>query len=349
VLLSQLRIAGAGGFDDLTLPLEDAGGSPRRLVVLFGGEGTGKSALLAAIASTRPGHAVAQGPAPDPETPPPFAVADWFLGDDDPARPHLLRVMSPNAKLEGERDDVALSRRREQALFDRRAAEGGFVLVAFSGARWFSRTPVLLTTPERTVLRYDLKSTLSLDDPTRADLARETRQILSFAAIASALSSPGSAEAARFGALDAALRAALLVMLEGAGIGYVGVSPSRLEPVFSRDGREIELDDLPRSLRHRVAFAALSIRALAAGYPGRDPRDAEGVVLLDDLEVEQDAKAQEALPALLRRALPRVQWIVTTASPQVAAGCEAGEVLALRRLPGSSTVELHQGTAAVMH
>ena len=119
--------------------------------------------------------------------------------------------------------------------------------------------------------------------------------------------------------------------------------------MFSREGREAGLDELPRSLRHRVAFAALTLRALAAGYPGRDPRDAEGVALVDDLEVEQDPKAQEALPALLRRALPRVQRIVTTASPHVTAGCEAGEVLALRRLPGSASVELYQGTAALVH
>jgi hypothetical protein len=47
------------------------------------------------------------------------------------------------------------------------------------------------------------------------------------------------------------------------------------------------------------------------------------------------------LPALLRRALPRVQWIVTTASPPVAAGCDVSEVMALRRMLGSTRVELH--------
>ena len=125
MLLSQLHAAGVPNLDRLSLPLDDASGTPRRLVVLFGGEGVGKTSLLAAIASTRPGHAVAQG-AGTPEEPPPLVAADWFLGDDDPTRPHPLRVVSPNAKLPGERDDAALLRRREQALFDRRAGEGGF-------------------------------------------------------------------------------------------------------------------------------------------------------------------------------------------------------------------------------
>jgi hypothetical protein len=44
-----------------------------------------------------------------------------------------------------------------------------------------------------------------------------------------------------------------------------------------------------------------------------------------------------------------VQWIVTTASPVVAAACEVGEVIALRRMPGSPHVQLHQGLEAAVH
>jgi hypothetical protein len=380
VLLSQLQLSGLPHLDGLTIRLDDdaagadgGAGGPRRLVVVFGGEGVGKTSLLAAIASTRPGHAVAQsaiqvggqiGAQTARSDEPPFVAASYTLGDDDPGRPHPLLVVSPNAKLPGERDDAVLLRRREQGLFDRRAAEGGFVLVAFSGARWFSRTPVLLTTPDRTILRHDVRASTSFDDATRGDLARETKQVLSYAAIAAALGAgaahedhrrevipeASAAEArARTASLDEALRETLAVLLEDSGAVYLGTSERTLEPVFSHDGRDVDLDDLPRSLRHRVAFGALTVRALAAGYPGKDPRTAEGLVLLDDVEVEQDARAQPALPGLLRRALPRVQWIVTTASPQVAAGCEVSEVLALRRLPGSRRVELHSGLEAVVH
>jgi hypothetical protein len=357
LLLSQIHVSGASVLDRLTLGLDDASGGLRRLVVVFGGEGVGKTSLLAAIASTRPGHAVAQSggasgaSAAGPDASPPFVAADWFLGDDDPARPHPLRVVSPNAKLPGEADEAALLRRREQALFDRRAAEGGFVLVAFSGARWFSRAPVLLTTPERTVLRHDARAAAIFDDATRADLTRETKQVLAFAAVSAALarSALDQAAARRFLALDRALGETLAVLLEGTGAAYLGTSERTLEPLFTLGDREVELDDLPRSLRHRVAFGALTVRALAAAYPGRDPREAEGVVLLDDLEVQHETRALAGLPALLRRALPRVQWIVTTASPHVAAGCDASEVMALRRLPGSARVELHQGLEAVVH
>lgn len=347
MLLSRLQLAAVGGLD-LVASFLDASGVPRRLTVIFGGEGVGKTAVLAAIASTRPGHAVALGQAPSGDAPGPCAVADWLLGDDDPARPHPLRVVSPNARLEGERDDAALARRREQALFDRRAQEAGFVACAISGARWFSRTPVLLSAPERGLLRWDARAAVVFDDPARADLARETRQILAYAGIGAALAR-GRPEGARLALLDGALREALEVILEGTGVAYVDVSPTKLEPTFTLRGREVDLDDLPRSVRHRVALVALPLRALGAAYPGRDPRAAEGVVLIDDLEVELDPAAQQALPARLVRALPRVQWIVTTSSLSVALGAELDQVVALRRSPGSGEVELHRGPAAVLH
>ncbi len=347
VLLAQIRLSGSSVQEDLHLSLTDERGAPRRLVVLFGAEGVGKTAILAAIASTRPGHSVVQTARPG--APPTFAVADWSLGDDDPQRPHLLRVLNPNARLEVERDDEVLARRREQALFDRRAAEGGFACITFSGARWFSRAPLLLTTPTRTLLRHDVRAPASFDDATHADLTRETKQVLSFAGIAAALARSRGGEPGRFEAFEGALHGVLTALLEGTGITFTGVDPARLEPMFDAGGREADLDDLPRRARHRVAFGALALRALSAAYPERDPREAEGVILLDDLEVQQDLASQSALPSLLRRALPRAQWIVTTSSPAVVSGCDANSVVALRRMTEEGPVEVYQGAGAVMH
>ncbi|HZF54055.1 MAG TPA: hypothetical protein VE093_35665 [Polyangiaceae bacterium] len=357
MLLSLARLSGIGPFDDLAISFCDDDGAPRKLTVLFGGEGVGKTSILAALASTRPGHAVAQmvnQRGSSSSGPQPYAVADWVLSDDDPARPHPLRVASPTASLE-EREDAATLRRREQALFDRKATEGGYVLVTFSGARWFSRTPVLLTTPERTILRYDVRATASFEDATRADLTRETKQVLSFIGVASALSRSAGGEATsgtapRFAGLDHRLREVLDVLLPAAGCSYVGVDPVRLEPLFeTSEGRVVELDDLPKSARHLTAFGALTMRALAAAYPGKDVREAEGVVLIDDAEVHLELHLQRALGALLRKALPKVQWILTTSSPAVTLGCDTQEVLALRRAPASGRVELFEGPLAVVH
>src|SRR5258706_12328976 len=136
MLLAQVGLSSVAPFQDVTFPFATAEGAPRLVTVVLGGGGVGKTSLLASIASTRPGHALPQTRPwvkPQGDGPHPFAVASWALDDDDPARPHVLRVASPNAVIE-EREDESLLRRREQAHFDRRASEGGFVAVAISGA-----------------------------------------------------------------------------------------------------------------------------------------------------------------------------------------------------------------------
>src|SRR4051812_46771965 len=199
--LVSVRLRNVGVFDDTTIRFADgptasamavagaaldedddsAPSPPRPVTVLFGADGIGKTTLLTALAVTRPGYALP--PAPYPRGPatagapdgPSVVTTEWLLGEDDPERPHPLIVTSPSAVLDGETTDAASARRREQALFDRRAqSDGGFVFVGFSGARWFSRTSNMLSVPERSVLKYDVRHAASFDDPTRADLTRET-------------------------------------------------------------------------------------------------------------------------------------------------------------------------------
>lgn len=369
--LASVRLRNVGVFDDTTVRIEGrdpaaaAAGeaddeaaviAPRPVTVLFGADGIGKTTLLTALASTRPGHALPPVPYPtgavaasraEASNGPPLVATEWLLGDDDPERPHPLIVTNPSAILEAESPDAAVARRREQALFDRRAqGDGGFVFVGFSGARWFSRTPISLSSPERSVLRYDVRQAASFDDPTRADLARETKQVLAYAGIARALAAgrERSERYERIERFDAALREVVDVVLEPFGLTYAGVDPLSLEPrAADGAGRAMPFDALPRSARHLVAFGALSLRSLFAAYPrAEDPRACEGVVAIDDVEVQLDPALLRALVPLLRRALPNVQWILTTASAQLAMACAPGEVVALRR-SDSSRIEAAEG------
>jgi hypothetical protein len=274
-----------------------------------------------------------------------YVVTEWVLGEDDPERPHPLVVASPTAVFAGESADAAAVRRREQALFDRRAQnEGGHVFVSFSGARWFSRVPNLLTVPERSILRYDVRQpNTTFDDPTRADLTRETKQVLSYAAVGSALSA-GRAEFHHLGRFEQALREVVDIALAPFDLTHAGVSPTTLEPqARSPHGGLIAFDALPRAARHLVSFVALPLRALSAAYPGSEaPREREGVVAIDDAESQQDPTLQRELVPLLRRALPNVQWILTTASTHLALACDSADVVALRRT-STSRVELGEG------
>lgn len=357
--LARLELFGYGALAGVRLAFGEE--EPRPMTVLFGGDGVGKTSILGAIGNTRPGHAIPIIPrrarnfgAPDEgERAVPFVVADWVLGDDDPGllptsggpmRPHPLRVTSPNAQL-GDADGEVALRRREQALFDRRAQEhGGYVFVSLSGARWFSRTPVVLASPERTILRYDPKTSPSFDDATRADLTRDVKQVLSFAGVGSALG------AAPIVAFDHALRETAALALAPFRAEYAGVHATSLEPMFSFEGRDVGFEDLPRGARHLLATTTLAVRAVAAAYADERPiREREGVVVVDDLESQQDAPLLRHVPAMLRAALPRVQWIVATSSPAVTLGCERGEVVALRREVESDHVVVHEGAFAVLH
>lgn len=357
--LLRVRLRNVGPFEDTTLdfasPAEagtDADAAPPRVprpvTVLFGGDGTGKTTLLSALALTRPGYALPplpQGREARADGHAAQVASEWILGEDDPERPHPLLVTSPSAVLDGETADAATARRREQALFDRRAqAEGGFVFVAFSGARWFSRAANMLSAPERSIVRYDVRAVSSFDDPTRADLARDTKQVLSYAAIARALGRD-RAEYIHFARFDAALREVVDVLLAPFGCSYAGTSPATLEPE-ARDerGRVVPFDALPRPARHLAAFGALTLRALFAAYPGaEDPREREGVVAIDDVEAQQDPAVLRSLVELLHRALPSVQWILTTASTQLAMACSADEVIALRRSGPTGAIEIGEG------
>lgn len=346
--LLSLRLRNVGVFADTEVVLaDDARGEtrePRLVNVLFGADGIGKTTLLTALSVTRPGYSLPPVPHPRafgpglgasarPPEVPSYAVTEWLLGADDPERPHPLVVASPTAVIDAEAADEALTRRREQSLFDRRAqSEGGFVFVALSGARWFSRTPNMLSMPERAVMRYDVRHAQTFDDPTRSDLTRETKQVLAYASIAQALGGE-RAEYAHLGRFDAAVRAVTDIMLEPFGYTYAGVSPLSLEPEARHpSGRIIGFDALPRAARHLVAFGALPLRALFAAYPhAEDPRDSEGVVAIDDVETQQDPATLRGLVSLLRRALPGVQWILGTSSTQLANACAPGEVVSLRQ------------------
>jgi len=346
--LVGLHLVGVGPFEDVTLPFADDDGAPRMFTVIQGVGGVGKTTVLAAIAATRPGHAVAGLPGPAGEAGGGTVTASYRLGLDDPERPHPLHVATPTARVFAD-DEAEALRRREQALFDRLAREGGFVHVSLGATRWFSRQPLVLHAPGRTLARYDVRGAPGAEDPTRADLAREAKQALAYAGVAGALAE-GRPDRRRFQLLARAMREAVQTVLAVVQIRYAGVDPLTLEPCFvTGEGAAVPFDGLPTRARHLVAFVALPVRALWAAYPARDPLDAEGIVTIDEVDLQQDPASLALLGPALERALPGVQWILTATSPALAASLEPQQVLALRRGMDARGVELHTGVAAFTH
>jgi hypothetical protein len=147
-----------------------------------------------------------------------------------------------------------------------------------------------------------------------------------------------------------AMHVAVNQLVELVGFEYRGLDPRSFEPGFrDESGRLRAFDALPTRARHLVAFAALTVRTMAAAYPLRDPLEAEGLVLIDEVDLYQDeSNLQRLLPAL-RAALPAVQWVLTTSSAAAAGAADTRDVLALRRTPDRNRVEVFVGSDARTH
>lgn len=343
--LLRTRVKGIGPFDDIELGF-DADGEPRPLTVVHGGGGVGKTSLLMAIANTRPGNSVLSSGITSEREQTGTVICEFYLGQDDPERPHPLVVASPNARVHAD-EALEILRRKEQALFDRVAREAGFVFVHIPASRWFSRQPI--TVSARGMARYDVRSTATHEDPARADLSREVKQILAYGTLTSALAGePRTTN--RFTVLVSALEQAVNTALALVGIRWIGLDPLSLEPIFRcEDTRVSSFDQLPTRARHLIAFTAIPVRALWAAFPHRDPRDAEGIVAIDEIDMHQDPVVQARVTSALVAALPKVQWIVTATSPIVASNCDARDVIALRRAPEEAAIRGYTGDLARIH
>lgn len=341
--LLSIRLHCPETLGDLTVSFAGEDDAARPFTLVYGAPGSGKTTLLSAICNTRPGHTVVL--AGRPSEPRCYAECAWQLGLDEPGSERVLVLQSPNAPADFARQNV--SDRRDVVLAERLAREGGFVSLVFSALRWFSRSPLLLAVPERSAGRTELRGREALDDAARNDLTREVKQALAYAAIVRAL--PQS-DNERHHSLGDAMADIVSALAQLGHLKYAGLDPRTLEPRFlDPESRSISFDGLPTHLKHCVAFGALTVRALWNAYPGIDPRRAEGVVAIDEIDLHQDTASASRLMDVLAQQLPAIQWILTTRSSELLACREKSETLALRRLEPHGHISVHVGPDAQVH
>lgn len=97
----------------------------------------------------------------------------------------------------------------------------------------------------------------------------------------------------------------------------------------------IEALDLPDGFRSSAAWLADLCAAWCDKQPEKaksaNPKDIEAIVLIDEIDLHLHPSLQRELVPRLRKALPKVQWIVTTHSPLVLANFDVNEIIALDR------------------
>ena len=353
MFLERVRVVGLGPFEEIDVEFCERPGEPRLLTVIHGDGGTGKTTLLAAISATRPAHHVVQTSIWRRPGVTPHTVCEWALRAEDPDRPHALKVATPGVTIEADEQREQL-RRREVVLFDRLLAErGGFAFVGLPGTRRFPRANLLIGDPARTVLRADNRGAPGFQDANGVELTRPVKLILAYAGMSAALADSGRGVQRPGGdprVLAEAIDGALDELLGLVGYRYVGLSARTFEPRFELpSGEDVPFDALPIQVRQLVGLATISAHQLWVANRGADPRDCEGTVLVDDLELNLSVPVQLELLPSLRRILPKAQWIVSTSSPMLAHAATLGATVTLRRDPGSDRVEAYEGELALTH
>lgn len=113
-------------------------------------------------------------------------------------------------------------------------------------------------------------------------------------------------------------------------------STVRIKSEFNPHG--VRLEDLSDGYQSMVALSADMMRVLMKGWELAEK--AHGIVMLDEIDVHLHPRWKMEVSASLRRAFPRVQFIVTTHDPLCLKGARNGEVRVLSRNGERSQVSI---------
>jgi ABC-type molybdenum transport system ATPase subunit/photorepair protein PhrA len=131
-------------------------------------------------------------------------------------------------------------------------------------------------------------------------------------------------------------------------LGSEGLTPERSEAgakiQFSLRDATMDVIDLPDGFRTTVAWLADLCAAWHDRADGEkadtDPTSITGIVMLDELGLHLHPSFEKALVPQLRKALPRVQFIVSTHSPLVLSSFDRAELVMLDANSPTGTREL---------
>ncbi len=110
-------------------------------------------------------------------------------------------------------------------------------------------------------------------------------------------------------------------MMDGSGWTGLRYSPSYQTVVMSHpEFGELKVDQLSDGQRNMIAMVgdiAYRCVKLNPGLAARAPMETDGIVLIDEIDMHLHPQWQQVVIASLREAFPKIQFIVTTHSPQV--------------------------------
>jgi uncharacterized protein (TIGR02646 family) len=262
-------------------------------LTLLGENGTGKSSVLQAIALALMGQRHANELGLDAST---------FVRRDAPRRWGRVQV-----KLATIPDPIEVQYRRSSREFKCKSAEPKVLLLGYGATRLLrAREPDPVTAPPHVRIRNLFDPTAPLSDVESWLLDRKALNRRQFDAVTNALKD---------------------LLLLGPDDSFKR-DPDRIE-VIQRGECPVPLRQLSDGFQSVVALAADVMKSLLERFPAMD--EAEGIVLVDEIETHLHPAWKIQIVERLRRAFPRVAFIVTTHDPLCLKGLDDGEIVLLRR------------------
>ena len=140
------------------------------------------------------------------------------------------------------------------------------------------------------------------------------------------------------------LRTVLRTAADGGELlpGFLSIDLKTVETVSIRVGeRNLHIPAGWLSDGHQAVIAWIADllgHAMFESAASGDPAELEGIVLLDEIDLHLHPTWQRQIVSLLRRAFPRLQFVVTTHSPLVLGAFDRSEIIRLR-LDGGTVVQ----------
>jgi energy-coupling factor transporter ATP-binding protein EcfA2 len=373
VYLREFAIEGIKCFERLDLSFPGSAGDYSGWVVILGGNGVGKSTLLQAIALALVGPVSGQRLLRRPEgwvrLPRKYGEfrATLIRGADDLSSPPgdpRKKTFSARFAVTGP-DEVefeGMSYSEPQLVHLGEAKERQRLMKAPYGARndgWFSCG----YGPFRRTAGASPEAKLLADVPSReyrfATLFREDAAIehceLLLTSIYARSIDPESKRPEAMGRLLEALKGIVERQLPG-GVRIKKISTERVT-YQTVGGAEVELPALSDGYRSFLSLLLDVLLIVMAGgrndpsmveWEGDEPRvNAEGVVVIDEVDTHLHPNWQREIGFRLCRAFPRVQFIVASHSPFVAQAARAGGLVVLRPTGPGGSIEAQRPVESV--
>jgi uncharacterized protein (TIGR02646 family) len=291
--LEWFEIENFKGIERLNLEFPTAKTHREPWLMLLGENGCGKSSVLQALAITLMGESHASEMGLEPER---------FRRVDAGRRPTRVRVKLTNIP-----EPIVLRVRGTPPKFVFETPDPKVLLLGYGATRLLRRRPRSSDVgPSYVRVKNLFDPTAPLDDVEAWLLDRK------------------AINAQRFGAIGAALGNLLMLDTDE----RLTRQPGEIRALV-RGRASVPLRQLSDGFQSVVSLSADIMKILLERWPS--VQDAEGIVLLDELEAHLHPSWKIEIVDRLRRAFPRVSFIATTHDPLCLKGLDDGEIVVFRR------------------